>query len=182
MYIFSSHLILILSPILHLQKNTKVLWANTKFLGETQTLHSQQRNWKVLWPRKVSRSRRSDVETRCAAPCLQAEECTRVRRGTFMNARQRLTWKRRNCWIKSLFLFSLHTKSILIASKKYGWTTDVIWTILMMSIVLFWALIMVVPLLSMEGQKALRFHQKYLNLCSEDECEGLMGLQWHEGE
>ncbi len=24
-------------------------------------------------------------------------------------------------------------------------------------------------LLSMEGQKALRFHQKYLNLCSEDE-------------
>ncbi len=26
-----------------------------------------------------------------------------------------------------------------------------------------------VVLLSMEGQKALRFHQKYLNLCSEDE-------------
>ncbi len=24
-------------------------------------------------------------------------------------------------------------------------------------------------LLSMKGQKALRFHQKYLNLCSEDE-------------
>ncbi len=31
------------------------------------------------------------------------------------------------------------------------------------------ALIVVVPLLSMEGQKALGFHQKYLNLCSEDE-------------
>ncbi len=28
---------------------------------------------------------------------------------------------------------------------------------------------MVGPLLSVEGQKALRFHQKYLNLCSEDE-------------
>ncbi len=26
-----------------------------------------------------------------------------------------------------------------------------------------------VVLLSMEGQRALRFHQKYLNLCSEDE-------------
>ncbi len=26
-----------------------------------------------------------------------------------------------------------------------------------------------VVLLSMEGQKALGFHQKYLNLCSEDE-------------
>ncbi len=28
---------------------------------------------------------------------------------------------------------------------------------------------MVVPLLSMEGQKAPGFHQKYLNLCFEDE-------------
>ncbi len=33
----------------------------------------------------------------------------------------------------------------------------------------FWTLIVVVPLLSMEGQKALGFHQKYLNVCSEDE-------------
>ncbi len=33
----------------------------------------------------------------------------------------------------------------------------------------FWALNTVVALLSMQGQKALRFHQKYLNLCSEDE-------------
>ncbi len=31
----------------------------------------------------------------------------------------------------------------------------------------FCALIMVTTLLSMEGQRALRFHQKYLNLCSE---------------
>ncbi len=28
---------------------------------------------------------------------------------------------------------------------------------------------MVGPLLSVEGQRALGFHQKYLNLCSEDE-------------
>ncbi len=33
----------------------------------------------------------------------------------------------------------------------------------------FWVLNGVVPLLSMEGQKALGFHQKYLNLRSEDE-------------
>ncbi len=39
----------------------------------------------------------------------------------------------------------------------------------MMSLLPLWALIVVVPLLSMEGQKALRFHKKYLNLCSEDE-------------
>ncbi len=33
----------------------------------------------------------------------------------------------------------------------------------------FCALTIVVPLLSMEGQKDLGFHPKYLNLCSEDE-------------
>ncbi len=32
------------------------------------------------------------------------------------------------------FLFSLHTKSILLASENYSWTTDVTWTILMMSL------------------------------------------------
>ncbi len=39
----------------------------------------------------------------------------------------------------------------------------------MMSLPHFYALDMVVPLLSMEGQKALGFLQKYLNLCSEEE-------------
>ncbi len=33
----------------------------------------------------------------------------------------------------------------------------------------FWALKVAAALLSMQGQKALRFHQKYLNLCVEDE-------------
>ncbi len=33
----------------------------------------------------------------------------------------------------------------------------------------FRALEVVVPLLSVQGQKALRFHQKYLNLCSKNE-------------
>ncbi len=53
--------------------------------------------------------------------------------------------------------------------RNYGRTTDATWTILTMSVLCFCALIVVVPLLSMEGQKALGFHQKYLNLCSEDE-------------
>ncbi len=39
----------------------------------------------------------------------------------------------------------------------------------MMFLLPFWALNVSVALLSMEGQKALRFHQKYLHLCSEDE-------------
>ncbi len=38
-----------------------------------------------------------------------------------------------------------------------------------MSLLRFCALIVVISLLSMEGQKALGFNQKYLNLCSEDE-------------
>ncbi len=38
-----------------------------------------------------------------------------------------------------------------------------------MSLLCFWALNMSVALVSMEGQKALGFHQIFLNLCSEDE-------------
>ncbi len=38
-----------------------------------------------------------------------------------------------------------------------------------MSLLCFWALIMLGSLRSMEGQRALWFHQKYLNLCSKDE-------------
>ncbi len=37
------------------------------------------------------------------------------------------------------------------------------------SLLPFWALNVSVALLSMQGQKALGFHQKYLNLCSKDE-------------
>ncbi len=33
----------------------------------------------------------------------------------------------------------------------------------------------------MQGQKALAFHQKCLDLCSEDD-EGFTGLEQHEGE
>jgi len=38
-----------------------------------------------------------------------------------------------------------------------------------MSLLPFWALNVVVVFLSMQGQKALGFHHKYLNMCSEDE-------------
>ncbi len=48
-------------------------------------------------------------------------------------------------------------------------TPDVTWTILTMSLLPFWALNVSVVLLSMQCQKALRFYQKYFNLCSEDE-------------
>ncbi len=59
---------------------------------------------------------------------------------------------------------------VFFTHKKYsrsfiyhGWTTDVTWTVLTMSLLPFWALNVSVVLLSMQGQKALRFNQKYLN-------------------
>ncbi len=39
----------------------------------------------------------ADEEPSSAAPCLQAEECTCMRRGTFGNMRQRLTRNIINC-------------------------------------------------------------------------------------
>ncbi len=63
------------------------------------------------------------------------------------------------------FIYFFYSRSFI----NYGWTTVVTWTILTMSLLDFWALTVEVPLLSMGGQKALRFPQKYLNLCSEDE-------------
>ncbi len=81
-----------------------------------------------------------------------------------------------NCWIKSLFLFSLHRKSVLIASLYSDWTTDGRWTILMMLFFLFWALTVLFTWKSMGQSQTSRFSKylknhftKYLILCSEDE-------------
>ncbi len=46
----------------------------------------------------------------------------------------------------------------------------------MMSLLPFWALNVVVPLVSMQGQKALGFHKKYL-ICVPKMNEGLRGLE-----
>ncbi len=97
--------------------------------------------------------------------------------GTVLNAHRRLTWKRRNCWIKCLFLFSYKYSCSFIIQL----TTDVMWTILTMSLLPFWALNVVVPLVSMQGQKALGFHKNTL-ICVPKMNEGLRGLEWHEGE
>ncbi len=45
----------------------------------------------------------------------------------------------------------------------------------------FWPLYVVVALLSMQGQKALRFYQNIL-ICVQKMNEGLIGLERHEGE
>ncbi len=66
--------------------------------------------------------------------------------GTLMNTCQ-LTRKWRNCWIKLfLFFFVLffYAQSFFVATLNYGWTTDVTWTILMMSLLHFWVLNVIV--------------------------------------
>ncbi len=39
---------------------------------------------------------------------------------------------------KLLFLFSLHKKSILVASQTWSWATDVTWTVLQMYLLRLW--------------------------------------------
>ncbi len=52
---------------------------------------------------------------------------------------------------------------------------------LMMSLLPFWALNISVVLLSMQGQKALEFHQNII-ICVAKMNEGFTGLERHEGE
>ncbi len=79
-----------------------------------------------------------------------------------------------------IFVFFLRTKSTLVASYNYGWTTGVIWIILAMSLLCFCALIVVVSLLSMEGSEISRVSSKIL-ICVLKINEGLTGLERHEG-
>ncbi len=71
------------------------------------------------------------------------------------------------CWINYVSIVFFAHKNILKASSNYGWTPDVTWTILPMSLLRFCALIMVISLLSMERWE-LRFHQQYLYFCSDE--------------
>ncbi len=77
--------------------------------------------------------------------------------------------------------FQTHKTFIIYYTNYYGWTTYVTWTILTMSLLPFWALNVSVALLSMQGQKALGFHQNIL-ICVPKMNEGLTGLERHEGE
>ncbi len=56
--------------------------------------------------------------------------------GTLQNGRRRNSGEK-NCWI-NCYVFSLRTKSILIASQNWSWATDVTWIILLMSLLRFW--------------------------------------------
>ncbi len=53
-------------------------------------------------------------------------------------------------------------------------------TVLTMSLLCSWALNVVDPLLSMQGQKALGFHKKNILICIPKMNKGLKGLERHE--
>ncbi len=68
---------------------------------------------------------------------------------TVVNAHWSLKWKRRNSWIKVIFVFNAHKK---YSRCHMNYVNDVP--------IPFWVLNVVVVLLSMEGQKALGVQQK----------------------
>ncbi len=72
-----------------------------------------------------------------------------------------------------LIFFSYHIFDITLIVKIDSKTSNpqycgVFLSFCQMSLLPFWVLNVSVAFLSMEGQKALGFHQKYLNLCYED--------------
>ncbi len=79
---------------------------------------------------------------------------------TLQNGGKTITWGEELFNKLLLCYYALYT---------YGWTPEATWTILLMFLLRCCALIVVVSVQSTEGQGALRFHQKYLNLCSKDE-------------
>ncbi len=66
----------------------------------------------------------------------------------------------KDCHTTKVLLFKMDITLISLVVRR---------TILTMSLLPFWALNISVALLSIQGQKALECHQKYLYLCSEDE-------------
>ncbi len=91
---------------------------------------------------------------------------------TNRSAERRLLHQYKKLLNKVTFVFFAHKKyshSVI----KWRLNTDVAWTILTKSLLRFLAL------LSMQGQKALGFHQKYLNLCFENEWRSYwFGTTW----
>ncbi len=81
-------------------------------------------------------------------------------------------WRRDDELLNQVIIF------VFFAHKKYSRSfVNVTWTIVTISLQPFWALIVSLP--SMEGQRALRMHQKYLDLCFEDERKSYgFGMTW----
>ncbi len=81
-----------------------------------------------------------------------------------------------------LLLFSLRTKIILVASENYGWTTDVTWTILPMSLLRFWTWEHCSCIAVYGRVRERSDFIKNILICVQKMSKGLTGLERHEGE
>ncbi len=81
-----------------------------------------------------------------------------------------------------LFLFSLHTKSILVALQNWSWTTDVTWTVLSMSLLRFWVWEQFSCVACLCMVRELSDFIKNILICVPKMKEGFTGLEWYEGE
>ncbi len=113
-------------------------------------------------------SRSQQYHDACVCKTVHSSACKQTAVHPSSTSERRLLHQYKKLLNKVIFVFFAH-KKYSRSFIKLRLNTDVAWTILTMSLLRFWALNMVVALLSMQGQKALGFHQKYLNLCFENE-------------
>ncbi len=145
--------------------------------------HIQHFMYSMCLPLLVNNVQRVWVLRQNAGSCVSSIKL--VHRGTLMNMHRRLTWQRRNCWIKSLFLFSLCTKysRSFIKLRLNHWChmdyfNDVLTTFLGLERSSCFAVY--------AGSESSRIPSKNINsisiTCVLKMDEGLMGLERHEGE
>ncbi len=110
----------------------------------------------------------ADVEHACAAPCLRAEECTRMRCGAVRNGRGQ--WRRREELLNKVVIFvfgaqNKYSRSFVKLRFNHWCPMD------------YFPRNISVTFLSMQGQKALRFHQNiYRVLAWNSRWRSLIGL------
>jgi len=106
---------------------------------------------------------RQNVSSLLAGFCVSI---TRMCRGAHMNSIREWHGERK---LLNKVIFVFYTEKVFSSLHTIKVEPLVVtWAILTMSLLSFWALKFAITLQSL-GWKALGFHQKYLNLCSEDE-------------
>ncbi len=124
-------------------------------------------------------SRRSDVDPRCAAACLQSSKETHACVVVLLWTCVEIWHEREEIVEQSHYFCFLCTQIVFSYLHKLRLNTDVTWAILTMSLLPFWVLNVSVALRSMQDQKALRFIK--ISYFVSDE-RSLTGLVWREGE
>ncbi len=78
-------------------------------------------------------------------------------------------WNTETMWNTIVILFFFENKTILVASQNYGWTPDVTWIILPISLLRFWTWEHFSCVAVYGGSESSQIKTKTSNLCSENE-------------